>query len=50
MSDRAHPASWWTVLSVLTAVLVALVCGVVLWAFMPPVVFFPISPSPRRHW
>ncbi len=41
MSDRAHPASWWTVLSVLTAVLVALVCGVVLWAFMPPVVFFP---------
>ncbi|NGP09345.1 hypothetical protein G6038_28525 [Rhodococcus sp. 14C212] len=28
-------------LSVLTAVLVALVCGVILGAFMPPVVFFP---------
>ena len=41
MSGRAHPATWWTVLSALTAVLVAVVCGVILWAFMPPVVFFP---------
>lgn len=41
MSSKAHPATWWTALSALTAVFVVLVCGVILWAFMPPVVFFP---------
>lgn len=36
-----RPASWWVWLSVITAVLVAATCGVVLWSFLPPVVYFP---------
>lgn len=39
MTDRARP-QWWLWLTGITAVLVALACGVVLWSFMPPVVDF----------
>lgn len=41
-TDRAlkRPASWWVWLSAITAVLVAIACGVVLWSFLPPVVYF----------
>jgi hypothetical protein len=41
MAVAAGPARWWTVLSVVTAILVGLVCCVIVWAFLPPVVFFP---------
>ncbi|MDV8025237.1 hypothetical protein [Rhodococcus sp. IEGM 1330] len=41
MADRRHPAQWWIWLTAPTAVFVFFVCGVVLWAFLPPVVFFP---------
>ena len=41
MTVAGRPARWWTVLSGVTAVLVGLVCGVIVWTFVPPVVFFP---------
>ncbi|MCJ0905942.1 hypothetical protein [Rhodococcus sp. ARC_M6] len=42
MTDDKRPASWWTALTWFTVLLVALACGVIVWSFMPPVVFFPI--------
>jgi hypothetical protein len=42
MTDRANPAAWWTALTGFTALIVAIVCGVILWTFMPPVVAFPL--------
>ncbi|NMM85612.1 hypothetical protein B2J88_14740 [Rhodococcus sp. SRB_17] len=42
MTVDKRPASWWTVLTWFTVVLVALACGVIVWSFMPPVVFFPV--------
>ena len=42
MTDTARPAPWWTALTGVTAVLVTLTCGVILWSFIPPVVYFPI--------
>jgi hypothetical protein len=41
MADRRPPAQWWIWSTATTAVFVLPVCGVVLWAFLPPVVFFP---------
>lgn len=41
MTVAGRPARWWIVLSGVTAVLVGLVCGVIVWTFVPPVVFFP---------
>ncbi|MGV8873379.1 MAG: hypothetical protein ACOH2Q_12700 [Rhodococcus sp. (in: high G+C Gram-positive bacteria)] len=42
MAARARPPSWWIRSTAITAVLVLLVCGVILWTFLPPVVFFPL--------
>ncbi|MBY4126955.1 hypothetical protein HQO83_00960 [Rhodococcus fascians] len=41
MAARTRPSSWWIWSTAITAVLVFLVCGVILWTFLPPVVFFP---------
>lgn len=41
MTVDAQPARWWTIASAVTAVLVGLVCCVIVWTFMPPVVYFP---------
>lgn len=41
MADRRHPAPWWVWSTAITALLVFLVCGVILWTFLPPVVIFP---------
>ncbi|MBS9372299.1 hypothetical protein [Rhodococcus sp. B50] len=41
MTFAVRPARWWTVLSGVTTVLVALVCCVIVWTFVPPVVLFP---------
>lgn len=41
MPDSAPPSRWWTAATRTTAVLVGLVCGVILWTFLPPVVLFP---------
>lgn len=32
-----RPSAWWVTLSAMTAALVALVCSIFLWAFVPPV-------------
>src|SRR3989304_5560219 len=40
-TERGGPASWWKVTAIVTAVLVTLTCGVIVWSFMPPVVYFP---------
>lgn len=41
MKDRSVAAPWWTGATALTALLVGGVCGVILWAFTPPVVAYP---------
>ena len=41
VTKRGGPASWWKVTAIVTAVLVTLTCGVIVWSFMPPVVYFP---------
>lgn len=41
-SERTTPATWWSWLTGGITVLAAAACGVVLWTFVPPTVFFPI--------
>ena len=38
--DEKAPPPWWIWATRSTTVLVALVCGLVLWSFLPPVVYF----------
>ncbi len=40
--EARRPARWWTWLTAITALLVTLVCGVILYSFIPPTVSFPI--------
>lgn len=37
---KPAPSAWWTCITGVTAFLVAVACGIVLWSFVPPVVFF----------
>nr|WP_296769621.1 hypothetical protein [Rhodococcus sp. (in: high G+C Gram-positive bacteria)] len=42
MTDKTDASTWWKWSTGITAALVATACGVILWSFSPPVVFFPI--------
>lgn len=37
MPDKPRPATWWIILTVIVAILVAVACAVVLWSYIPPV-------------
>ncbi|MFD4294899.1 hypothetical protein ACFWPA_10250 [Rhodococcus sp. NPDC058505] len=38
---RPVPPRWWRATVAAVSVLVATACAVILWAFVPPVVYFP---------